>query len=99
MNSTEIPVLVGVTGHRDLLEPEKVGKLLETFFSKLSSALPDTRFCLVSGMAAGADQIFVECGKRVLGDRAEVLAVLPFSRQEYQKDFSAQELPKFQRLL
>lgn len=99
MNSTEIPVLVGVTGHRDLLEPEKVGELLETFFSKLSSALPDTRFCLVSGMAAGADQIFVECGKRVLGDRAEVLAVLPFSRQEYQKDFSAEELPAYQRLL
>ena len=99
MNSTEIPVLVGVTGHRDLKDPKKVRGLLDKFFSKLSSALPDTRFCLVSGMAAGADQIFVESGKEILGDRAEIFAVLPFSRQEYQKDFSEKELPAFQRLL
>ena len=99
MNATELPVLIGVTGHRDLLEPELVQKQLKLFFDKLSSALPDTRFCLFSGFAAGADQLFVECGKQVLGDRAEIFAVLPFARQEYQKDFSAQELPKFQRLL
>lgn len=99
MNSTEIPVLIGVTGHRDLQDPQEVREQLELFFVKLSSAMPDTRFCLVSGLAVGADQIFTECGKRVLGDRAEVMAVLPFSRQEYQNDFSAQELPDFQRLL
>ena len=99
MNSTEIPVLVGVTGHRDLQDPEEVREQLEHFFDKLSSAMPDTRFCLVSGLAAGADQIFTECGKRVLGDRAEVMAVLPFALQEYRKDFSEQELPAFQRLL
>ena len=84
MNSTEIPVLVGVTGHRDLMEPEKVRERLTVFFEQLGAALPDTKFCLVSGFASGADQIFVESGKRVLEERAETFAVLPFPRAEFQ---------------
>ena len=99
MDSTELPVLIGVTGHRDLRDPEKVSGQLECFFRRIGDAMPETRFCLVSGLAAGADRLFIECGKRVLGDRVETFAVLPFAREEYQKDFSESELPAFRRLL
>ena len=99
LNTTELPVLIGVTGHRNLLDPEAVTSLLELFFTQLAASMPDTRFCLVSGLAAGADQLFIECGKRVLASRAETFAVLPFPREVYQKDFSERELPAFRRLL
>ena len=99
MNSTELPVLIGVTGHRDLLAPQRVRKQLIAFFRQLGDAMPNTKFCLVSGFAAGADQLFIACGKKVLGERVETFAVLPFAREEYEKDFSEGELADFRRLL
>jgi len=99
MNSTELPVLIGVTGHRDLLDPQQVRKQLIAFFQQIGDAMPNTKFCLVSGLAVGADQLFIACGKKVLGERAETFAVLPFAREEYEKDFSEPELADFRRLL
>lgn len=101
MKPTELPLLIGVTGHRDLAEPEKVRQQLKCFFRKLASAMPNTRFCLCSGLAIGADQLFVKCGKEILGDRAETFAVLPFPRDMYRKDFERvpEDLQAYDELL
>ena len=99
MKKTEIPIFIATTGHRDLLSPELVKRDLHMFFSELQAAMPNSTFVLMSGLAAGADQLFVECGKTVLKEKAEIFAVLPFERNEYRKDFADDSLIKYDQFL
>ena len=92
MKNAEIPIIIAASGHRDLKNPDAVKQQLREFFAQLKHNLPDTTFCLMSGLAAGADQLFVAAGKEVLANNAEIIAVLPFVSDEYRKDFSGKDL-------
>jgi hypothetical protein len=106
------PILtVGVTGHRRLA-PEAVEPLrrsIEVILQELAkdaravaAAHPDVfeatepQLNLLSGLAAGADQIAAATALD-LGWRLD--AVLPFAAEEYARDFSGEESRRFADLL
>ncbi|HVK41553.1 MAG TPA: hypothetical protein VM471_03665 [Phenylobacterium sp.] len=106
------PILtVGVTGHRRLA-PEAVEPLrrsIEVILQELAkdaravaAAHPDVfettepQLNLLSGLAAGADQIAAATALE-LGWRLD--AVLPFEAEEYARDFSGEESRRFADLL
>lgn len=102
INNTEIeniPVLIGVTGHRDLhaLAINDVKKILDNFFYRIKQDFPNTRFIVVSGLAEGADQIVASTA---LSAGLELWAMLPTSINEYEKDFlDSENLDQFHKLL
>jgi len=94
-------VLVGITGHRSLPEESALRRrLIEIIKHLQTNAAGDggpAQVVLLSSLAAGADCLAAEV---VLDDLGGVLwAALPLELAEYRRDFSTEELPRFQRLL
>jgi hypothetical protein len=93
-----LPLVIGVTGHRDV-PAEEEGKLRERFGEILESLRvqhPSTPLLVLSGLASGADLIAAEEAT----DRGiAVLACLPMAQSEYEKDFTSAELERFRRML
>jgi hypothetical protein len=96
---TQLPLIVAVTGHRDLnpdettVVTERVRKLFETFRERY----PHTPILLLSSLAEGADRLVASVA---MGCGAELYAVLPMPREEYEKDFAtSQSLHEFRRLM
>ncbi len=81
-----IPLTVGVTGHRSLAEPDlpSYRRGVEAFFDELSARYPHTPLCVLSPLAEGADRLVVEVA---LARKHEVVAVLPLSARDYERDF------------
>lgn len=86
-----IPLVIGVTGHRDLRPEDK-----ETLRAKVSDVLaglrrdylndsPHTPIVVLSGLAEGADQLVAEVAVKSHG--AVLIAVLPMEAAEYREDF------------
>ncbi|WP_123103455.1 hypothetical protein [Acidithiobacillus sulfuriphilus] len=79
-----LPIVLGVTGHRDLEDVELVRERLFEQITSLEKAYPFTPFVALSSLAEGADRLFA----RVILDRGIPLYVpLPFAVEEYEKDF------------
>ncbi|MGB0692542.1 MAG: hypothetical protein ACPGPD_07520, partial [Pseudomonadales bacterium] len=57
-----IPLIVGVTGHRDLIEDEIpiIKKMVRSFFLDLRESFPGLPLMLLSPLASGADQLAAE---------------------------------------
>ncbi len=97
--STQMRLTVGVTGHRDLLDSEVPGieQCVAGFLDGLQRRFPDLRLQLLTPLAEGGDQLAARVALRA---GVEVVAVLPFDRHEYEKDFAtAAELERFRALL
>mgnify|MGYP001814279397 FL=1 len=95
---TDTPLLIGVTGHRDLTADSVEIAMVEVrnFFTKLKNSLPNTPLKLMSGLADGADRLVA---KTALEMGIGVQAVLPMPRSMYEKDFSAESLDDFIELI
>ena len=95
----EIPLIVGVTSHRDLREAQ-VGRLREQMrvqLQRLQAAFPDIRLTILSPLAEGGDQLVAEEGLR-LG--ARLVVPLPLPLDLYLRDFQGEEArARFLRLL
>lgn len=91
------PLVVGISGHVDILTPEsEIAKRLEVFWARLRElAGPDAPFILLSSIAAGADHLAV----KYRPSDVKYCAVLPFDEVEYRKDFSSDALPDFENEL
>lgn len=93
----KIPLVVGVTGHRDIIEQDRpvYEKAVRDFFEALRTQYPNTPITLLSSLAEGADrlaaQIALDCGH-------ELVAPLPFPVEEYERDFP-ESVPEFRELL
>lgn len=93
-----LSLVVGVTGHRDIAADDEAplraafGRILE----RLSRQSPHTPLLVLSGLAAGADSLAAE---EALARNIPVFACLPMPVEEYEKDFSPQDLTRFRRLL
>jgi hypothetical protein len=89
---------VGITGHRDLIDdeiPTLKAEIKKTLLELKNSS--DKELILVSPLAEGADQIFIEAGLE-LNLRYKVL--LPMPKNLYLKDFDTfQKKSKFNSLL
>lgn len=95
-----LPLTIGVVGHRNIEESEKVRVRLQfkTVLQDFHRQSPATPVILLTALAEGADQIAAEEGFDL--DFVEVWAILPMPIEEYEKDFKEEEnLLKFMTLL
>ncbi len=81
-----VPLIVSVTGHRDLVAEEipTIRKRVATFLEDLRSEYPDRGVSIMSSLAEGADQLVAEEALR-LG--IPLIVPLPMARNLYVKDF------------
>jgi hypothetical protein len=93
-----LPLVVGVTGHRDLPSDAEV-PLRERFgevLTRLQQRHPSMELLVLSGLAAGADLIAAE---EAIARGVAVLGCLPMVQAEYEKDFTPAELERFRSVL
>ncbi len=97
-----LPLVLGVTGHRDPMDPEGLRTELRRLFRELREAAPHTPVILLSPLAAGCDQIFAEVGLDALADGpgVELFVPMPFELDDYRRDFDddAEGLAAFEGL-
>ena len=93
-----IPIVVGVTGHRDLRAEDipTLKQTVRTELQKLQAAYPHSPFVMLSSLAAGADTLCAEIGLE-LGMR--LVCPLPFAESDYRANYSDTELTTFDTLL
>lgn len=92
-----IPIVVGVTGHRDIREEDRdaLQKVVYRELSALQQKCPHARIVMLNSLADGADQLCAETAQ-TLG--IPLIAVLPMEREAYAHDFSGDALTRFQSL-
>jgi hypothetical protein len=85
-----LPLVVAVTGHRDLAAAERDGiaRLVDEFLLSLVRDFPDRRIQVMSSLADGADRIVA---RSALSLGVELIAPLPMEPREYCKDFGTPE--------
>ncbi len=85
-NPPPVPLIVGVTGHRNLVESEvpALRARVRAFFESLQQQFPGLPLMLLSGLAEGSDQITAE---EALACGAQLVAVLPLPTLTYKNDF------------
>ncbi|MGD8339835.1 MAG: hypothetical protein PVH89_03585, partial [Gammaproteobacteria bacterium] len=85
-----VPLIIGVTGHRDLVADEVPGIRLRVraFLSQLEERFPDRPLQILSPLAEGADRLVAEEALE-LGMRVAV--PLPMPRELYEMDFATEE--------
>ena len=85
-----LPLVVGITGHRDLLAEDLpfLKEALRGKLKKLQDDYPNSPVLVLCALAEGADRLAAEVALE-LGCRLG--AVLPMPEAEYQRDFEAEE--------
>lgn len=94
-----IPLLVGVTGHRDVAEAhvDAARDLVTQRLQQLTRDYPHTPIVVLSPLAEGADRIVAEAA---LALDLELVVPLPVSLEQYRRDFTAlKSLEAFDALL
>jgi hypothetical protein len=95
----KLPLVVGVTGHRDLrpADVERLREEVEKIFARLEADYPHTPLIVLSALAEGADRLVAEVG---LSRQARLIAPLPMPMDDYLHDFkTAESRAEFQRFL
>jgi hypothetical protein len=84
---TPVPLVVAVTGHRDLITSElpAIREHVRAFMADLERRYPDLPVVVMSGLAAGADSLVAE---EALALGLKVIAALPMPRNLYAGDFA-----------
>ena len=98
-STAQIPLLIGVTGHRDLVadELEQLRQAVRRFLVALQERFPDAPLQVVSSLSAGADLLVAE---EALAAGIECIAVLPLPLELYRSDFaSAAEIERVEAVL
>ncbi|MFU8896110.1 MAG: hypothetical protein ACNA8J_06960 [Gammaproteobacteria bacterium] len=85
-----MPLVIGVTGHRNLVADEvpALRRRVREFLAALQAQHPDLPLVVMSPLAEGADRMVAE-EARALG--LPLIAPLPFSAELYEQDFSTAE--------
>jgi len=99
MSDVRIPIILGVTGHRDLKNKDTdiLRDAVKNFFKQLSEDYPNSPFKLISGLAEGADRLVAEIALEM---GISLLAALPMPQSDYEQDFkSPQSLAHFRALV
>jgi hypothetical protein len=98
VRSHGVPLVVAVTGHRDLLPAEipDIRVRVREMLSSLRTDFPDRGLDLMSSLAEGADRLVAE---EALALGIPLTVVLPMPRDEYVRDFvTAGSRDEFERL-
>lgn len=97
--SSAVPLVVAVTGHRDLLADEMpaIRERTAALLQELLQKYPDRRLRVLSALAHGADRLVADVALEL---EIELIAVLPMSTELYLEDFgSTESREEFRRLL
>jgi hypothetical protein len=83
-----VPLVVAVTGHRDLVPAESpaIRERVRALLHGLRDAYPHRAIMVMSALAEGADRLVAE---EALALDVLLVAVLPMAREEYARDFTA----------
>ena len=81
-----IPIVVGVTGHRDLRTDDlpPLEAAVRLFLEQLTRRYPVTPLVMITPLAEGADRL---AARVALAMGADLIAPLPMPRAKYEKDF------------
>ncbi len=92
-----VPLVIGVTGHRDLLpeEEEEIKQRVRGFFEQMRTEFPDLPLMMMTPLAEGADRIAAEVAHE-LG--VPIVVLLPMPRHLYERDFEGASLREFQAM-
>ena len=92
-----VPLVIGVTGHRDLLEVEQepIKQRVRGFFEQMRERFPDLPLMVMTPLAEGADRIAAEVAHE-LG--IPIVVLLPMPRHLYEHDFEGESLREFQTM-
>lgn len=93
-----VPLVVGVTGHRDLVAAQEpaLEAAVEAFFSDLRHRFADLPLLVMTPLAEGADRLVARVAYR-LG--VAISIVLPMPRVLYEQDFGESSGEVFQEML
>ncbi len=85
--SAAVPLVVGVTSHRNLAASEigPIRQRIRDFFAQLSRDFPDLPLVVLSALAEGGDQLVAY---EALAAGARLIAPLPLPAQSYADDFT-----------
>ena len=92
------PIVIGVTGHRNLRQEElpAIQELAEAFLLRLKKTWPDREIQMMNALAEGADTI---CAEIALNMGIPLICPLPLPVMEYEGDFLGEARVKFHHLL
>lgn len=98
MAQAKIPIIIGVTGHRDLRQQDvpTLRALVGEKLDELSRQYPHSPLTMLSSLAAGADML---CAQEAVRRGIRLVVPLPMEEAEYRKDFSPAEEVQFDALL
>ena len=92
-------IVIGVTGHRFLVEVNKLQVGIDQALARIHDRWPGEAWSVISCLAEGADRLVVE-RTQALRPAARLMAVLPLPVEDYQADFtSAESRLELQQLL
>lgn len=94
----KIPITIGVTGHR-AIAPEKyeiIKSKLKEELKNLMQKYSSSEFVMLNSLASGGDSL---CASVAIELGINIVAVLPFEKEEYAKDFNEEELKAFNNFL
>ncbi len=96
-NTNDTPIIVGVTGHRNLCDDEIdiIYELVGKELYSLRKQFPHSRCIMLNSLAEGADQL---CAKVGLEEGFELIVPLPMPLSEYEKDFTGKALNNLHEL-
>lgn len=83
-----LPLVIGVTGHRDLREEDRQGleDRVRSLFAELRARYPHTPLILLSSLAEGADRL---AARVALERQVRLIVPLPMPRTLYEEDFKS----------
>ena len=98
MPESPIPIVIGVTGHRDLRaeELDTIRELVAGQLGQLKQDYPHSSFWMLNSLAAGADLL---CAQIALEQGIPLLCPLPMNAEEYAADFQGRDREEFYHLL
>jgi len=97
----EKEIIIGVIGHRDLIEEDQLITNINKFFEMLRQKHPHKKIILLSPLADGADRLVARQFLAHFKNHkpSKLIVPMPFDRERYMEDFDASSKKEFQTLL
>jgi len=86
-------IIIGITGHRDIVETKKLKQDITKLFENLQSQNQETK--LLSPLADGADRFVADVYLEVFKDKAKLVVPMPFDQERYMEDFDSTSKEEF----
>lgn len=85
-----VPILVGITGHRDIADEPKLLEDISAVFNTIAGKYPASPIVLLTPLGEGADRTAAKAvnSLRLTGMNIRYLTILPMAEGEYTKTFA-----------